>query len=74
MNVYKITDSTATYGGGMALVAANNEQEAIDVFDYDTCLHNLINYDVSNYYSSLLEHIVCKSNEPYIITEAWYYE
>lgn len=74
MNVYKIIDIHTPYCGGMAIVAANNEQEAIDIFNISSCLSDGFDYDEDKYYASLLENIISPANEPCFITEEWYYE
>lgn len=75
MNVYKIIDTSATYSGGMGLVAANNEQEAVKVFDRDTELKNYnYDYDENAFEAYILEMLVSNATEPYLITEEFYYE
>ena len=75
MNVYKIIDEETPYSGGMALIAANNEKEAIEIFENNTryCKDNII-YELNSYTAIILENITYNKEEPCFITENWYYE
>lgn len=70
MKVYKITDANATYSGGMALVAAISEYEALGCFRE--------NSDIGNYNETfkaeLIDSLNYESDYPTLITEDWYYE
>ena len=72
MNVYKITDIKTPYSGGMALVAANDEKEAINIVTVYTSYDFAHERDV--FEATILENISCNADEPYLITEEWYYE
>lgn len=75
MNVYKIRDHETPYAGGMALVAANDEIEAISVFKENTeysYSHDC--NDLTCYTAILLNNAHCDTDTPYLITEDWYYE
>lgn len=72
MNVYKVIDTKTPYSGGMALVAANNEKEAIDIILAYSSSYYASETDV--FKATILKNIFCDTDEPYLITEAWYYE
>lgn len=72
MNVYKIIDKETPYCGGMAVVAANNEEEALRLFHENT---NCIGCSSKiNYTASLLENVIYNKETPCFITEDFYYE
>ena len=72
MNVYKIIDTKTPYSGGMALVAANNEKEAINVVLEESTSSTL--FYATEYEAILLENLIYNVNDVCIITEGWYYE
>ena len=72
MNVYKVIDTKTPYSGGMALVAANNEEEAIDTIVVYSSNEFASKKDI--FEATILENISCNTDEPYLITEDWYYE
>lgn len=72
MNVYKVIDTKTPYSGGMALVAANNEKEAIDVV-LEKSISSTLFY-TTEYEAILLENVIYNVNDVCIITEEWYYE
>ena len=72
MNVYKIIDTETAYSGSMALVAANNEEEAIEVILNDSSSYYASETDI--FKTIILENVFCNTDEPYLITEEWYYE
>jgi hypothetical protein len=72
MNVYKVIDINTPYSGGMALVAANNEKEAIDVVLKESTSSTL--FYATEYKAILLENVIYNVNNVCIITEEWYYE
>lgn len=69
MNVYKIT-YTGGYGGGLAIVAANSEEEAIDVFDEDNSYY----LDKREVTCDITENIYTDVKEPCILEEEFYIE
>lgn len=72
MNVYKVTDTKTPYSGGMALVAANNEEEAINIVLENSSSSTL--FYATEYKAVLLENLIYNINDACIITEEWYYE
>lgn len=72
MNVYKVIDTKIPYSGGMALVSADNEEDAIDVIVVYSSNYNASERDI--FEATILENISCDTDEPYLITEDWYYE
>lgn len=72
MNVYKVIDAKTPYSGGMALVAADNEEDAIDVVVVYSSYPIWTERNV--FEATILKNISCDTNEPYLITEDWYYE
>lgn len=81
MYVYKITDvdENSYMGGGMALVAATNKEEAVRIFrdisNYDTTIHYSIRRPYNNKVKvELLKNLVWCSPKQKVITENWYYE
>lgn len=72
MNVYKIIDKETPYCGGMAVVAANNKEEALDLFYKNTkCISCS---DKIHYTASLLENVIYNKETSCFITEEFYYE
>lgn len=72
MNVYKVIDIKTPYSGGMALVAANSEKEAIDIVLETSSSSTL--FCATEYKAILLENVIYNGNDVCIITEEWYYE
>ena len=71
MNVYKVIDPYSKNIGEMALVAANNEEEAIIITKNNSKCHYLLR---ENLKAIILTDIISKINKPYLITQSWYYE
>lgn len=72
MNVYKVIDTKTPYSGGMALIAADNEEDAIDVIVVYSSNYHASERDI--FEATILKNIFCDTDEPYLITEDWYYE
>lgn len=72
MNVYKVIDTKTPYSGGMALVAADNEEDAINIV-LENSLSSTLFY-ATEYKAVLLENLNYNINNSCIITEEWYYE
>ena len=59
----------------MALVAANDEIEAISIFKENTEYgYDHDGNDLTYYTAILLNNTHCDTNTPYLIAEEWYYE
>ena len=71
MNVYKVIDLYSRNIKGMALVTANNEEEAITITKHNSKFHYFIR---ENLKAIILTDIISKTNEPHLITECWYYD
>lgn len=75
MNVYKIRDHETPYAGGMAIVAANDETEAISIFKENTEYSYGHDFnELTDYTAILITNVYCDTKVPYLITEEWYYE
>ena len=71
MNVYQIIP-TESYCGGIALVAANNKQEAINIFLYEE--FRTYEYDNCNCMCTIMKDLDYSGDEPTVIVDAIYME
>ena len=74
MNVYEITHNNPTYGGGVAVVAANNEKEAISTLKKIINTLNSVKTTIKtqkNEFSPFIPRLICSKmyqRPHYIIT------